>query len=165
MQNADYFIKNKIRLSILQAEYNKNNKEKILQNRVNNKSKLSEYNKQYAKKRYAEDVNFKLRRRLRDRLNKAIKNHQKSGSAVSDLGCTIDELKQYLESKFETGMTWNNYGKWEIDHIEPLCAFDLSIRSNFLMACKYTNLQPIWKEKHIMKTKKDLLKSRGVLCQ
>ena len=42
------------------------------------------------------------------------------------VGCTIDELKQHLESKFKKGMSWNNYGKWHVDHVVPVDFFDLT---------------------------------------
>ena len=65
---------------------------------------------------------------------------------MSDLGCTIPELKQYLESKFQEGMTWENWGVhgWHIDHIIPLSSFDLADRDQLLTAFHYTNLQPLW---------------------
>jgi len=44
----------------------------------------------------------------------------KSKSSIKYLGTTIKEYKKYLESKFEEGMTWENYGMWEIDHIAPI---------------------------------------------
>jgi hypothetical protein len=103
--------------------------------------------------RMVSDVNFKLAERLRIRIWDAVKGDQKSGSAVSDLGCTIPELKAHLESKFQPGMTWDNWGKtgWHIDHIKPLSKFDLADRQQFLQACHYTNLQPLWAEENLMK--------------
>jgi hypothetical protein len=71
---------------------------------------------------------------------------------VRDLGCSVEELKTHLESKFQTGMTWENwgrgFGKWNIDHVMPLSAFDLTERAQFLIACNYTNLQPLWYEEN-----------------
>lgn len=90
------------------------------------------------------DQQYRLALRLRIRLNMAIRNEQKKGSAVSDLGCTIEELRVHLQSKFVDGMTWDNYGKWHIDHVVPLIKFDLSDREQFLKAVHYTNLQPLW---------------------
>lgn len=102
------------------------------------------------------DVNFKLGRNLRTRLSSAIRNNQKIGSAIEDLGCTISELKMYLESKFQSGMTWDNYGfyGWHIDHIKPLAKFDLTDRKQFLEVCHYTNLQPLWAKDNLSKQDK-----------
>lgn len=62
------------------------------------------------------------------------------------------ELKSYLETLFKPGMTWNNYGQWELDHIIELSTFDLTNRDQFLLAAHYTNLQPLWKAEHHNKT-------------
>ena len=85
-----------------------------------------------------------LQMRLRNRLRMAIKNGQRAGSAVADLGCTIPFFKDYIASLFTPGMTWDNYGQWHLDHVKPLAKFDLSIREQFLKACHYTNYQPLW---------------------
>lgn len=100
----------------------------------------------YHKRRPLEDENFRLARNLRKRLRTSLKLNFKSGSAIGDLGCTIDELKLYLQSKFQEGMSWNNYGRygWHIDHIVPLSKFDLTDREQLKTACHYTNLQPLW---------------------
>ena len=41
-------------------------------------------------------------------------------------------------------MTWNNYGKWHIDHITPCAKFNLSIPDEQQLSFHYTNLQPLW---------------------
>ena len=99
------------------------------------------------------DIQYKLSRRLRSRLYHALQGNQKTGSAVRDLGCSIDELRLYLESKFQSGMSWDNwsfYG-WHIDHIKPLASFDLTDRQQLLLACHYTNLQPLWATDNLSK--------------
>ena len=72
------------------------------------------------------------------------------GDAVEDLGCSLDELRQHIESKFQPGMTWDNWGRgpgtWQLDHIMPLSKFDLTNRQHFILACHYLNLQPLWSE-------------------
>jgi hypothetical protein len=52
----------------------------------------------------------------------------------------------HLESKFQYGMNWDNWSfeGWHIDHIVPLASFDLTDRKQLLLACHYTNLQPLW---------------------
>ena len=100
------------------------------------------------KKKLKSDVVYKLRCTLRSRFISAFRHNYKSGSAIRDLGCTIVELKRYLEVKFQSGMTWDNWGrgkgKWNIDHILPLSRVDLSDRKQFLKVVHYTNLQPLW---------------------
>lgn len=112
-------------------------------------------NKKVTEKRKKDPI-FKLKGNLRTRLRSAILKEQKTGSAVRDLGCSIEFFKNYLESKFIGTMNWENYGRggWHIDHIIPLSAFDLSIREEFLKACHYTNLQPLWEFDNISKSNK-----------
>ena len=109
----------------------------------------------YIKNRKQNDINFKLRVGLRIRLNKALKNNFKIGSAVRDLGCSIEQLKQHLESKFTQGMSWKNYGQWHIDHIIPLSKVNLTNREQFLKVNNYMNLQPLWAEDNIRKGNKN----------
>jgi hypothetical protein len=135
----------------LYRDSNKNQTTEWIKNwRINNKDKI----RVYRNIKRETNIQYKLSDNLRGRLRKAIKGNQKSGSAVKDLGCTIDELKTYLESKFLNGMTWDNYGLrgWHIDHIKPLSSFDLSDRKQMLEACHYTNLQPLWAKDNLVKS-------------
>jgi hypothetical protein len=122
-----------------------------------NKGYHSLYNKENAKKiaerkriRYSEDLDFKIRDKLRTRLYQAIK-FNKGGSAVKDLGCSIEELKKHIESQFTEGMNWDNYGEWHIDHIVPLSFFKLDNPIELRSACHYTNLQPLWATDNLKK--------------
>jgi len=115
-------------------------KDKILQRKRLRKDEINERDKF----RYANDIQYRLKVVLRKRLWHALKKNQKTGSAVEDLGCTIEEFKIYLESKFQSGMSWTNMGKWHIDHIKPLDAFDLTDLVQLRQACHFTNLQPMW---------------------
>lgn len=109
------------------------------------------WHREYRAKRLATDLNFKIRHYLRNRLNCALNNKQKAGSAVTDLGCSISELKLYLESKFKPGMSWENHGQWHIDHKMPLSKFDLSNKIEFLKATHFSNLQPLWADDNYRK--------------
>jgi len=98
------------------------------------------------KKYLKENINFHIASALRIRLCSAIVNSSKAGSAVSDLGCTIEFFKSYIEQLFQPGMSWDNWGLygWHLDHIIPLSSINLSERGQFLKAAHYTNYQPLW---------------------
>ena len=144
---ADYYRENIDNIKEYKKKYNSDNMPKILARNV-----------EYVKRRKKVDLSFRLSIILRVRLSAAIRGNQKAGSAVQDLGCSIAYLKEYLESKFQPGMTWDNYGnkvgQWSIDHIMPLSKFDLTDREQFLKACHYTNLQPLWHLDNIKKSNK-----------
>jgi len=132
-------------------DYYEKNKEKILlqcrQARHKNKSAR---NQQLAHK-YATNVQYKITCLLRNRIRDAIRFNYKAGSAVRDLGCSIEEFKTYIEDQFQEGMSWENHGEWHLDHIIPLSAFDLTNRDEFLIACNFTNYQPLWAEENLSK--------------
>ncbi len=104
-------------------------------------------------KRYENDPQYRLANQLRIRLHHAIAGNFKTGSAVRDLGCSIRELRTRLETQFQEGMSWANHAPkgWHIDHIKPLASFDLANREQFLEACHYTNLQPLWAADNLCK--------------
>ena len=41
-------------------------------------------------------------------------------------------------------MSWDNRNQWHVDHIKPLCAFDLTDPEEQAAAFHYSNLQPLW---------------------
>ena len=79
--------------------------------------------------------------------------NQEKKSMVECLGCDIQTYRDYLESKFKAGMTWENYGQWEIDHIIPLNYGSPSFEEAF-SRLHYTNTQPLWKEENLAKGNK-----------
>jgi hypothetical protein len=134
-QNKEYAAMHKKETKQYKHDYYQENKEDI--------------NQQFIERKH-DDINFRIACNLRNRLYSALKNNRKEGSAVNDLGCSIEFFKIYLELKFypnpETGeqMTWENYGAWHIDHIIPLTLFNLTDGEQLKMAVYYTNLQPLW---------------------
>jgi len=136
----DYYYANKERRNQQSRAYHKNNREKI--------------NKQ--RKVWIAKVENRLGQNLRVRLVMAIRRGSKAGSAVKDLGCSIPELKLYLEAKFQPGMTWDNYGSgWHVDHIRPLANYYLTDREVLKQLVHYTNLQPMWAIDNIKKSNKE----------
>ena len=116
------------------------------QNNLNNKERI----------RRKQDPVYRLRKILRARLSKIFVKNGKKCSHVKDLGCSIDELKIYLEGQFQPGMTWDNHGEWHVDHRIPLASFDLSNKDELLKAIYYTNLQPLWAKDNLSKGSKIL---------
>lgn len=118
----------------------------------------NQFHNKYNKDKKEIDINFKIATNLRSRLGKALKRNQKTGSAINDLGCSIDRLKILLQLRFIRNprnqkqiMTWENYGEWHIDHIIAISKFNLVDRKQLLKACNYTNLQPMWAKDNISK--------------
>ena len=79
------------------------------------------------------------------------------------LGCTVLEAKHHIERQFKEGMTWDNHGVvWEIDHIIPLSAFDLTRKDQQMLANHFTNLQPLWKTEN--RKKGDRITATHQIC-
>lgn len=151
-QNKDNIAKNK-------KKWGESNKDKITsytkQYYATNKSAIIKRVVQYRSNRLKTDIKFKLQKNIRHRLGKLLKQ-QTSSIAVTFLNCSLEELKTYLESKFQPGMTWDNYGTkgWHIDHIVPLSNFDLTKEDELKKACHYMNLQPLWWQDNLSKSNK-----------
>ena len=96
-------------------------------------------------------INFRIVRACRTRVWNLLKGNFKSASTMALVGCTGDELRKHLESKFEPWMTWKNYGKWDIDHIIPCAKFDVECPVQQHACFHYSNLQPM---EHIANIKK-----------
>lgn len=150
--NKKWRIENKEWDSQYHQDWYLDNKDHRNQYLANNQANIKTVHAKYIRDREKIDHNFRLANRLRARLYKITKGLVKAGSAVKDLGCSIPELREHLESKFKEGMDWNNYGAWHIDHIQPLSKFDLTNRTEFLKVSHYSNLQPLWAKDNIVKS-------------
>lgn len=117
---------------------------------VKNKDNILRKCKARNKQRYRNDINYRIKHCLRVRLWSALRGNYIKGTTIKMLGCSIVQLKEYLQSKFTVGMSWDNYGYngWHIDHIIPLCKFDLAIEDELRTASHYTNLQPLWRQQN-----------------
>jgi len=99
------------------------------------------------------DIGFKIKIQVSDRMRKALKGTKtKKASKTTDLlGCSIQQLKIYLSKQFLHGMTWENYGKWHIDHKRPCASFELSNPSEQKICFHFSNLQPLWAKDNLKK--------------
>lgn len=120
-------------------------------NRIKNKDKRNKYEKNRRKN----DIKYRLKINLRNRISEIL-NNKKRDKSINLLGCTLGFFKDYIESKFQPGMTWENYGYegWHIDHIKPCALFNLTDPEQQKICFNYTNLQPLWKKDNLRKSNK-----------
>jgi hypothetical protein len=113
--------------------------------RSENRERFLENNRRWVRERYRSNIDFRLRKILRERMRGAVRRESKCASATALLGCTTSELRAHLEAQFRPGMTWENYGPvWHIDHIRPCASFDLLDPAQQRACFHYTNLQPLF---------------------
>ena len=152
-------------------EYLEKNKDKVKEKnkkfnaRIDVKERRSKYSKEYR------EANLDIMRKkalekqatnrknpiykLKESIRNSIRNSFKKCGIVKNtnisniLGCSFDEFKQYLESKFEPWMNWENRGfyngefnyGWDIDHIIPIKF--AKTEEDIIRLNHYTNLQPL----------------------
>lgn len=135
-----YYINNKDVVKEKYIEYYYDNKEKAILNGT-----------KYKKNRKKIDIIFRLSSDVRRMICTSFKNkgYTKNSRTAKILGCSYEEFKIYLESKFEPWMTWENKGiyngelnfGWDIDHIVPLSTAETE--KDIIRLNHYTNLQPL----------------------
>ena len=97
-----------------------------------------------------------MSKNIRTLISNTFKKYKfKKGSKTSEiLGCSFEEFRLYLESKFENWMNWENRGLyngelnygWDMDHITPISSAEnkediikLNHYKNFQPLCSYKN--------------------------
>jgi hypothetical protein len=146
----------RVRKSRLKSYYNNHevSKKRARKYKKQNQEQLKIKNRIYANTKYHNDLNYRLVRLLRGRIWKALKRNSKYSTSLELLGCSIEELKIYLEKQFVKDMNWQNYGQWHIDHIKPCSSFDLTDPEQQKLCFHYSNLQPLWAKDNIKKSDK-----------
>jgi len=107
------------------------------------------------KERLKLDNEYKLKFNFSSLLRYHLKNKNKA-KTFDIVGYSVKDLKQHLESKFQDGMSWDNYGLWHIDHIKPASLFKYNYYTDpeFLDCWNLNNLQPLWAKDNILKSNK-----------
>lgn len=128
--------------------------------RIANRGKLNEIRRNYAERRRslsklrrAENPSRKISENCRSRVYNLVKRFDpdRRYKTFDLIGCTPNQYVAHLESLFRPGMSWENYGAWEIDHIAPLSGFDLTDKVQLYRAFHYANCQPLWKIENMIK--------------
>jgi len=155
-----YCESRKEELKLYKIKHRAENKDQYYNNdkayRERNKEKLRVSKYEYKKERLKTDIEFRIKESLRGRLNSALhyQDGDKAYKTMDLIGCKISTFKLHFERLFDDKMTWENYGRWHIDHIKPCILFDLKIPEEQKKCFNYTNLQPLWALDNIKKGKK-----------
>jgi hypothetical protein len=140
-------------------KYVKNNKErfKAIQRKCYYKTrdkravKVKEYkianrHRYNARAKFRRDTEplYRCSKNIRDLVSRCFRErgYTKKTKTAQILGCSFEEFKTHLEARFLPGMSWENRGKWHIDHIMPVSmakTYDEIVRLNH-----YRNLRPLW---------------------
>jgi len=103
---------------------------------VSKKENQRRHNRQ-AKNRLSRNISAGICKSLRTR---------RPGLWEARVGYTLAELRQHLQSQFEAGMSWSNYGQWHIELVWPVALFDFSQYDDedFKRCWSLSNLRPSW---------------------
>jgi len=135
-------------------------KQYIKEWRENNKERIKETKRIYEKKRKDSDPKYKLVANFRTAIYTVLKenNLKKYSSYFDTLGYSPEQLIEHLEKQFIDNMSWDNYGKWHVDHILPITSFEFeTVDDNEFKKCwSLENLRPLWGPENISKSNKIL---------
>lgn len=110
----------------------------------------------YQCRRRQTNINAAIAARLTCRVSSALRvRNVRKGNKTSELtGCSMTFLRAHLESKFKSGMSWENRSEWHIDHHVPLNAFQLEDPAQQKIAFNWRNLRPLWGSENQRKSDK-----------
>lgn len=107
--------------------------------------------RKWQRERKEKDPLFKFDRGIRKLIYMSLykNNHKKTSKTKDILGCSINDFKFYIESKWEPWMNWGNYGRyngtgefgWDLDHIIPVSS--ATTKEEIIKLNHYTNFQPL----------------------
>ena len=93
-------------------------------------------------------ITFRLICKTRSRIYRSSKGVTKQSSTKDILGVDIDLYRKCLEWQFTPEMNWSNT---EVDHVKPICMFDVSKEEELKEAFSWKNTQPLIKNDHQQK--------------
>lgn len=167
-----HYIENKEKLNAKHRDYYREHKEEFIARqkkyRKENQEVVRERRRNYVNNKRKEDQAYRIRGNVSSAIYKALKRNNSSRhgkSYFNKLSYTAEDLRQHLESLFETWMNWDNYGPhtpekrtWQIDHITPQSALPYTSPEddNFHKCWTLENLRPLESMENIKKSNKEL---------
>lgn len=102
---------------------------------------LSEQKNEWCRNERNTNMSYRIKKSLAARLRCVL---TKNTTTMNYIGCNIQFLREWLEYNFTAEMNWDNYGTyWSIDHIIPVCKFDLTIEDEKLKCWNWSNMMPV----------------------
>ena len=131
-----------------QKQNHNENRDKKREYQLKNREQINSRMNRYIKNRIKTDVNFRLIHNTRRRIHHALNGKTKSSSTKEILGIDIETYKKWIEWQMTPDMNWGNI---EIDHVKPICLFDITKDDELREAFNWKNTQPLLKEVHKQK--------------
>lgn len=123
-------------------------KKRVRNKKSENRIKINEYKKKYEKEKASKDINYLIRSRIRKRISKLIRRYFQEGRLPNKVDKQINWIKVCKHLEKTKPENWKEY---HIDHIKPLCTFDLTNKEELKQANHYTNLQWLPAEENLKK--------------
>jgi len=117
----------------------------------NNPDKMKEkYKKQ------STNINRRIRDSLNHRISESLKSNKnnKTNKTIKYIGCEISFFKSWIYNQFQENMSWENYGKWHLDHVKPCSSYDLKNEIDIKECFNWKNYQPLWAKDNLIKNNK-----------
>ena len=95
-------------------------------------------------------LKYRLYNCMKSSIYQGLNGHTEGVGTWKILGYSCEDLMSHLENQFQDGMSWDNYGEWEIHHIIPRSMFHyVNFRDVEFKKCwQLNNLQPLWLKEH-----------------
>jgi hypothetical protein len=118
---------------------------------------------EYARESRRVNLNVKVAKIARNQVYRIVSQAKikKVGKTFDVLGYSVDDFIRHMEGLFSEEMNWGNYGDvWEIDHVKPIMSFDIKSMKDVSEVNALSNLMPILKQDHKLKTIQDIIENR-----
>lgn len=150
--NVEYRKANSEKILLQKREYYIKNRDTILQN-VKSKDYKQKRNN-YLKQKRKTDKKFCLVNSYRVRLNEVLCK-QKKNTYISYLGCTRNQLLDWIEFQLGKTFLWEDYAKtWVLDHVIPINFFNLADHIEQSKCFNWYNLRPLLIKENLEKSNK-----------
>ena len=122
---------------------------------------LKEQKAEWCKNERNTNINYRIKKSLAARLRNVL---EKKDTTMNYIGCNIQYLREWFEYNFTDEMNWDNYGSyWSIDHIVPVCNFDLTIEDEKLKCWNWSNMMPVTVKYNSSKKNMDMNQIENIL--